>query len=248
LQEQNSYAGITNKWLAKKASKICVAYRNMEKFFPKDKIVFTGNPVRNIVISDDLRKEGVKHFSLRPDLPVLIVVGGSLGAGTINEAMFENIGTIKTQKFQVLWQTGKYYYGRILEKLGDNIPGNIRIVDFITRMDLAYNVADLMVSRAGAISISEICLTGRAAVLVPSPNVAEDHQTKNAMALVEKKAAVMIRDSEAREKLIQKVINLFANPDLIKELSENAKKMAMPDSTKLIGDEVNNLIERKDEK
>ncbi|MGD2034727.1 MAG: UDP-N-acetylglucosamine--N-acetylmuramyl-(pentapeptide) pyrophosphoryl-undecaprenol N-acetylglucosamine transferase, partial [Bacteroidales bacterium] len=116
LQEQNSYAGITNKWLAKKASKICVAYRNMEKFFPKDKIVFTGNPVRNIVISDDLRKEGVKHFSLRPDLPVLIVVGGSLGAGTINEAMFENIGTIKTQKFQVLWQTGKYYYGRILEK------------------------------------------------------------------------------------------------------------------------------------
>ena len=247
LQEQNSYAGITNKLLAKRASKICVAYDNMEKYFPKEKIVFTGNPVRNIPISDPLRKEGMNHFMLSPELPVLVVVGGSLGARTINEAILNKIDFLKEQNIQILWQTGKYYYDEIQKKMNSKIPKNIHILDFISRMDLAYNVADVIISRAGAISISEICLTGRAAILLPSPNVAEDHQTKNALALVEKKAAIMIADKDAKNELTKKVMELFARSELREELSENAKKLAMPNSTSLIVDEVNNLIERKTE-
>ena len=247
LQEQNSYAGITNKLLAKRASKICVAYDNMEKYFPKEKIVLTGNPVRNIPISDPLRKEGMNHFMLSPELPVLVVVGGSLGARTINEAILNKIDFLKEQNIQILWQTGKYYYDEIQKKMNSKIPKNIHILDFISRMDLAYNVADVIISRAGAISISEICLTGRAAILLPSPNVAEDHQTKNALALVEKKAAIMIADKDAKNELTKKVMELFARSELREELSENAKKLAMPNSTSLIVDEVNNLIERKTE-
>lgn len=247
LQEQNSYAGITNKLLAKRASKICVAYSNMEKYFPKEKIVFTGNPVRNIQISEPLRKEGINHFSLSSELPVLVVVGGSLGARSINEAILNNIDFLTEQNIQILWQTGRYYYDEIQKKLKTKAPRNIHILDFISRMDLAYNVADVMISRAGAISISEICLTGRAAILLPSPNVAEDHQTKNALALVEKKAAVMIPDKDAITELPDRVMELFTRSELREELSENAKKMAMPNSTALIVDEVNNLIERKTE-
>ncbi len=247
LQEQNSYAGITNKLLAKRASKICVAYNNMEKYFPKEKIVLTGNPVRNIPISDLLRKEAINHFNLSPELPVLVVVGGSLGAKTINEAILNKMDFLKEQNIQILWQTGKYYYDEIQKKLNSKVPKNIHILDFISRMDLAYNVADVMISRAGAISISEICLTGRAAILLPSPNVAEDHQTKNALALVEKKAAIMIPDKDAKNELTDKVMELFARNELREELSGNAKKLAIPNSTSLIVDEVNNLIERKTE-
>ncbi len=244
LQEQNSYAGITNKILAKKASIICVAYHNMEKYFPKEKIILTGNPVRNIEISDAQRKAGLAHFNLLPDLPVLVIVGGSLGARSINEAIVENIGFFEKQKLQILWQTGKYYYQEMAKRVKSGYRSNIHILDFITRMDLAYNVADLMISRAGAISISEICLAGQAVVLIPSPNVAEDHQTKNAMALVEQNAAVMIPDKNVKKDLINKVMELVDKIEIRDELARNAKRLAMPNSTALIVDEVNNLIKR----
>jgi len=244
LQEQNSYAGITNKLLAKKASKICVAYRNMEKYFPKEKIILTGNPVRNIEISDVQRKVGLAHFNLTPDLPVLVIVGGSLGARSINEVIFENIDYFEKQELQILWQTGKYYYQEMLKRVKTGYHSNIHILDFISRMDLAYNVADLMISRAGAISISEICLTGQASVLIPSPNVAEDHQTKNAIALVDQNAAVMIPDKNVKKDLIHKVMELFDKSEMRDELARNAKKLAIPNSTSLIVDEVNNLIKR----
>ncbi len=245
LQEQNSYAGITNKLLARKASKICVAYNNMEKYFPKNKIILTGNPVRNIIISESLHKEGITYFNLKPDVPVLVIVGGSLGARTMNDVILENISFLEKQNIQVIWQTGKYYYTEMQMKLSKSLSKNIHVLDFISRMDLVYNVAQLIISRAGAISISEICLTGRAAILIPSPNVAEDHQTKNALALVEEKAAVMIPDSDVKRDLISKAMELLNKPEMRAELSKNAKKMAIAHSASLIVDEVNNLIERK---
>ncbi|MBA7517662.1 UDP-N-acetylglucosamine--N-acetylmuramyl-(pentapeptide) pyrophosphoryl-undecaprenol N-acetylglucosamine transferase [subsurface metagenome] len=245
LQEQNSCAGITNRLLSRKASIICVAYRDMDKYFPKEKIVLTGNPVRMITISDELIREGIKYFGLINDWPIILVVGGSLGARTINEDMLEKISFLEKQEIQILWQTGKYYYDEIKEKLVHKKPKNIHICDFISRMDLAYNVADLMISRAGAISLSEICLTGRAAILVPSPNVAEDHQTKNAKALVSEKAAIMISDADAKNKLIDKMMELMDNPDMRAELARNSKKLAIPNSAALIVDEVDNLIVRE---
>lgn len=243
LQEQNSYAGVTNKLLAKRAEKICVAYSDMERYFPAEKIVFTGNPVRNIQLSDELKVEGVKHFNLTNKNPVILVVGGSLGARTINRAILNQIERLIGANVQVIWQTGKIYYSGIIERVKNKDLSNIKIFDFISRMDLAYNVADVMISRAGAISISEICLTGIAAVLVPSPNVAEDHQTKNAMALVNQKAALMIKDAEAEEKLVPKVLEIIGDRRLIEELAKNSLKLAKPDSTQQIVDEVFKIIE-----
>lgn len=244
LQEQNSYAGITNKLLARRANIICVAYANMDRYFPTDKIVLTGNPVRNIKISDALHADGLKHFNLKDNSPVILVVGGSLGARTINHAMLNNIDKLINANVQVIWQTGKIYHSAIIEQVKNKDLTGIKICDFISRMDLAYNIADLMISRAGAISISEICLTGRAAVLVPSPNVAEDHQTKNAMALVNEKAAIMVKDNEAEENLVPKVLEVIENKALVKELAANSLKLAKPDSTAKIVNEVYKILEK----
>lgn len=242
IQEQNSYAGISNRLLAKKVSKVCVAYKGMDKYFPEDKIVNTGNPVRNIQISGTLQKEGFEYFSLKENTLVLLVIGGSLGARTINESISKNINLLENSNFQIIWQTGKKYFEEI-NKRGNKIAGsNIHIYDFISRMDLAYNVADLVISRAGAISISELCLTGRPSILVPSPNVAEDHQTKNAMALVKESAAIMITDKNAEKELISKALELMNNDKLRTELSVNIKALAKPDSTSRIVDEVYKLI------
>jgi UDP-N-acetylglucosamine--N-acetylmuramyl-(pentapeptide) pyrophosphoryl-undecaprenol N-acetylglucosamine transferase len=242
LQEQNSYAGVTNKLLAKRAKKICVAYANMERYFPADKIVFTGNPVRDIKISGVLRNKALKHFSVKGEVPVILVVGGSLGARTINRAVLKNIDKLIDSGVQVIWQTGKIYHSEILSQVQNKDLSNIRIYDFISRMDLAYNASDIMISRAGAISISEICLTGKASILVPSPNVAEDHQTKNAMALVNENAALLIKDGEAEEKLIPKVLVVIENKQLLKELAENSLRLAKPDSTARIVDELYKIL------
>lgn len=243
IQEQNSYAGVTNKLLAKRARKICVAYENMERYFPKDKIVITGNPVRNLIISDRLREEGLKYFDLNDKLPVLLVIGGSLGARTINEAMLEGLERLSKSEIQVVWQTGGYYYESIQQKLSLTAHKNVHVHNFISRMDLAYNVASLLISRAGAISISEICVTGRASILVPSPNVAEDHQTKNAMALVDEKAAVMVKDKDAKQQLVSKALELIENLEFCDVLAANSKRLAKPDATSRIVDEVFKLLE-----
>jgi UDP-N-acetylglucosamine--N-acetylmuramyl-(pentapeptide) pyrophosphoryl-undecaprenol N-acetylglucosamine transferase len=245
LQEQNSYAGVTNKLLAKKATKICVAYHEMEKYFPAEKIVVTGNPVRNIQISEKLKEEAYQYFNLEKDKPIVLVVGGSLGARTINESLLEKIMQLSNSDVQIIWQTGKYYFDSVKDKVGERAGKYIHVHDFITRMDLAYNVADLMISRAGAISISEICLTGKAAILVPSPNVAEDHQTKNALALVKERAAVMIKDQEAKKLLVDKMMELIKDTELRKELSANSKKMAKPNATKEIVEEALKIIRKE---
>jgi UDP-N-acetylglucosamine--N-acetylmuramyl-(pentapeptide) pyrophosphoryl-undecaprenol N-acetylglucosamine transferase len=243
IQEQNSYAGVTNKLLAKKVLKIFVAYDKMERYFPKDKLVITGNPVRNLVISEKLKEEGYSFFGLDKNLPVLLVVGGSLGARTINEAMMDGLDLLDKSKAQVVWQTGGYYFETIKQKMEGLTYKNIHVHDFIYRMDLAYNVADLVISRAGAISISELCLTGKASVLVPSPNVAEDHQTKNAMALVDKKAAVMIKDIDAKQNLVPNAIHLISDLNACKELAANSKKLARPDATSHIVNEIFKILE-----
>lgn len=242
IQEQNSYAGISNRLLARKASKICVAYKGMEKYFPKDKIILTGNPVRNIEISDNLRKAGFEYFSLSKSLPVVLVVGGSLGARTINEAILSNIESLKNADFQMIWQTGVGYFKKIEENFEASRYPFIRVCDFISRMDLAYNVADIVISRAGAISISELCLTGKPVILIPSPNVAEDHQTKNALALSDEGAAILIHDKDTIHELVPKILELLEKKELRQKLAANIIKLAKPDSTKKIVDEVYQLI------
>lgn len=242
LQEQNSYAGVTNKLLAKKAGKICVAYKGMDKYFSAEKIVLTGNPVRNLTLSDKLREEGIKHFKLNNKLPVLLVIGGSLGARTINESILGGLEEILKHDIQLIWQTGKFYF----EEMEERLPANnerLKMHAFLTRMDLAYNVADLVVSRAGAISISELCLLGKPSILVPSPNVAEDHQTKNALALVEENAAMMIKDKDIAKQLTPKAIELLNNKKRSIELAANIKQLAKPEATQHIVDEVLKLIE-----
>jgi UDP-N-acetylglucosamine--N-acetylmuramyl-(pentapeptide) pyrophosphoryl-undecaprenol N-acetylglucosamine transferase len=243
IQEQNSYAGVTNKLLAKKVLKICVAYEHMEQFFPKMKLVHTGNPVRNLNLSEKHREDGFKFFNLKTDKPVLLVIGGSLGARTINEAIIGDLKKLNDSGIQVIWQTGSYYYDQIQKELAIIDHKYIHVHDFISRMDLAYNVANLVISRAGAISISELCVTGKASVLVPSPNVAEDHQTKNALALVEEKAAVMIKDSDAKQKLVNKALELISKPEECDLLAANSKRLAKPEATARIVDEVFKLVE-----
>lgn len=244
IQEQNSYAGITNKLLAKKAKKICVAYEGMEKYFPKEKIILTGNPVRQDLLNKiDSREEAIKHFDLEHSKKTILVVGGSLGARTINQSVIGDISKIGNSEFQLLWQTGKYYYDNA-KKLTDELGfKNIKVLDFITRMDMAYAVADIIISRAGAGTISELCLIEKPVILVPSPNVAEDHQTKNAMALVNKNAAIMVKDNQATEKLIDSALVLIKDKEQIKILSENIKGMALRDSAKIIAREVLKQIE-----
>ena len=248
IQEQNSYAGLTNKTLAKKAEKICVAYEGMERFFPKDRIILAGNPVRQGLLDPNLTKtESTAIFGLEPDLPTILIVGGSLGARTMNESVLGSLDSIRNSKVQFIWQTGGYYYKEIQEALSrQGKPENLYVTDFIARMDQAYKAADLVISRAGASSISELCLLGKPSILVPSPNVAEDHQTCNAMALVKKNAAIMVRDAEAREQLIPKALQLVTDKEQLKSIGDNAYKMAYKDSARIIAQEVIKLArERK---
>ena len=241
LQEQNSYAGVTNKLLAKKARKICVAYEGMERFFPAEKIMFTGNPIRQNLLTDaPSRDEAVKNLGLDIERRTVLIVGGSLGARTINESILGNLPLVRQQKnVQFLWQTGKFYSAEIAETLEKlTCPENLKVTDFISDMATAYAAADLVISRAGAGSISEFCLLGKPVILVPSPNVAEDHQTKNAMALVDKDAALYVPDSEARRTLMPLAINTVTDGERLKALSKNILQMAKPDAAKDIAHEV----------
>ena len=240
IQEQNSYAGVTNKLLAKKAQKICVAYEGMERFFPAEKIMLTGNPVRQALLETTITKEeALKSFGLDPTRKTVLLVGGSLGARTINESVLSHLKEIEATDLQFIWQTGKYYSAEIAKKLQElGQPKNIVVTDFVSDMGAAYKAADLVISRAGASSISEFCLIGKPVILVPSPNVAEDHQTKNAMALVNRGAALFVSDAEAPEKLISLAITTVGDEEKLKSLSENVLKMALPNSAEIIAKEV----------
>ena len=239
IQEQNSYAGVTNKLLAKKAEKICVAYEGMERFFPAEKIILTGNPVRQALLETTItREDAIRSFGLDPEKKTILLVGGSLGARTINESMLRHLDLIKESGLQFIWQTGKYYSAEIAERLkGQNLP-NLKVTDFITDMGSAYRAADLVISRAGASSISEFCLIGKPVILVPSPNVAEDHQTKNALALSTRSAAIYIKDADAPDILLQTAIDTVNDAGKLKSLSENVLKLALPDSANIIAKEV----------
>ncbi len=240
IQEQNSYAGVTNKILAKKAAKICVAYDGMERFFPEDKIILTGNPVRQSLLETTISKtEAQKSFGLKPATKTILIVGGSLGARTINESVLGHLDDIAKSGVQVLWQTGKYYSAEIAERLKKaGKPDNLVVSDFITDMGAAYRAADLVISRAGASSISEFCLLGTPVILVPSPNVAEDHQTKNAMALVKRDAAIYVSDAEAPERVIALAIETVKDDARLNTLSENILTLGLPNSAKVIADAV----------
>ena len=241
IQEQNSYAGVTNKLLAKKAAKICVAYEGMERFFPADKIVMTGNPVRQNVLNATCTKEEARQqFGLDPAKKTILLVGGSLGARTINEGMKQHLDIIREQKdVQFIWQTGKYYNEEMnaAVKAFGELP-NLKVLDFISDMGAAYQAADLVISRAGASSISEFCLIGKPVILVPSPNVAEDHQTKNAMALVNHDAAVYVKDADAADMLLKQALTIVGDDQKLASLSENIKKLGLKDSADVIAREV----------
>ena len=242
LQEQNSFAGLVNRKNGKSVDKICVAYEGMERFFPKDKIILTGNPIRKDIgpATEELKKEGFAHYNLCPDKKTIFVVGGSLGCRTLNEWMKKEItgGTLfNGQDCQVVWQCGKFYKEEIDSFMKGNTNGNIYYSDFIKRMDLAYAVADIVISRAGAGTISELCAAGKCTVFVPSPVVAEDHQTHNAMALVNKDAALMVKDSEAVEKLTGCVNGLIENKEQIASYERNILSLAKTDAAKVIAQE-----------
>lgn len=240
IQEQNSYAGVTNKLLAKKACKICVAYEGMERFFDKEKIILTGNPVRQNLLNQQMsREEAIRSFNLDPTKKTVLIVGGSLGARTINNCVLNGLDQIRQSGVQFIWQTGKFYINEAKEKVGhaENYP-MLHTTDFITDMAAAYNAADLVISRSGAGSISEFCLLGKPVILVPSPNVTEDHQTKNALALVAKDAALYIKDAEASEKLLKTAIETVQQPETLKKLSTNIAKLAFKDSANTIAEEV----------
>ena len=240
IQEQNSYAGVTNKLLARNAKKICVAYEGMERFFDKDKIILTGNPVRQSLLDGKVSKdEAVRSFGLDPKKKTILVVGGSLGARTINNCVMQNLNKIRQSGVQFIWQTGKIYIeeAKAAVKESGEMP-MLHTTDFISDMAAAYSAADLVISRAGAGSISEFCLLGKPVILVPSPNVAEDHQTKNALALVNREAALYIKDNEAGEKLIDTAIRTVKEPDTLKKLSTNITKLAFKNSANVIANEV----------
>ena len=245
IQEQNSYAGVTNKLLAKKAEKICVAYDGMERFFPADKIIKTGNPVRQALLETTItRQEALASLGLSPDKKTILLVGGSLGARTINESILQHLDLVESSGIQFVWQTGKYYHAGIVEQLkGKDLP-NLKVMDFITDMGAAYRAADLVISRAGASSISEFCLIGKPVILVPSPNVAEDHQTKNALALSTRDAAIYVKDADAPAMLLQKAIETVCDEQRLQQLSQNVLKLALPDSAEIIAKEVIKLAQK----
>lgn len=244
IQEQNSYAGVTNKLLAKKAGRICVAYDGMEKFFPADRIVVTGNPVRqNLMDAVGKREEALAFFGLSPEKKTILVVGGSLGARTINRSIQGGLDAFFASDVQVIWQTGRYYYTEASKHLKAYRGMPVWCSDFITRMDYAYVAADLVISRAGASSISELCLLKKPVVLVPSPNVAEDHQTKNAQALVDKQAAVMVADREAERLLVPAALEIVRDEARLASLSTHIAELALEQSAERIVDEIMKIIE-----
>ena len=255
IQEQNSYAGVTNKLLAKKACKICVAYEGMEKFFPAEKIIMTGNPVRQNLLGHSIsREEAVRYFDLDPAKKTILILGGSLGARTINQTLTAGLDIIrKNPDIQFIWHTGKIYIEQVRDAIttttGEAVHHphisalpNLYVTDFIKDMANAYAAADLVISRAGAGSISEFCLLHKPVILVPSPNVAEDHQTKNALALVDKDAAIYVKDAEAKEKLLSVALETVKDNEKLKALSNNIAKLALPDSATVIAKEVLKLI------
>jgi UDP-N-acetylglucosamine--N-acetylmuramyl-(pentapeptide) pyrophosphoryl-undecaprenol N-acetylglucosamine transferase len=243
IQEQNSYAGVTNKILGKKANKICVAYDGMERFFPKEKIIITGNPVRQDILNlEGKRDRALEYFGLSGEKKTLLVIGGSLGARTINLALQKGLGLLLKNDIQLVWQTGKVFYPIAQEAIIKEHSKTLKTFDFITKMDFAYAVADIVISRAGASSVSELCLVKKPSVLVPSPNVAEDHQTKNAMALVNHNAAIMVKDIEAGEKLLNIAIELLNSEERRERLSENIAKLALRNSAEAIASEIVRLI------
>ena len=246
LQEQNSYAGVTNKLLAKDAKKICVAYEGMERFFDKDKIILTGNPVRQGLRNHQTtREEAIASFGLDPDERTVLILGGSLGARTINQCLMNHLDKVKASGVQFIWQTGKIYIdeARAAVAQAGELP-MLHVTDFISDMATAYSAADLVISRAGAGSISEFCLLQKPVILVPSPNVSEDHQTKNALALVNKNAALYVKDAEANDQLLDKAIDAVNQPELLKNLSKNIAELAFTDSANVIAKEVIKLAEK----
>lgn len=245
LQEQNSYAGVTNKLLAKNATSICVAYEGMERFFPVEKIVMTGNPVRASLLNCTVSKEeAVKSFGLDPAKRTILIIGGSLGARTVNDSVIGGLEEIgKHQDVQVIWQSGKIYDENCRKALAESGVKNVIQSPFISNMDIAYRAADLVVSRAGASSISELQLLGKASILVPSPNVAEDHQTKNALALANRNAAIMVTDADAPQRLVSTMLDTVANAELIASLETNVKAMALNNAAEKIVDKVLEIIE-----
>jgi UDP-N-acetylglucosamine--N-acetylmuramyl-(pentapeptide) pyrophosphoryl-undecaprenol N-acetylglucosamine transferase len=243
IQEQNSYPGITNKLLSKKASAICVAYENLERFFPADKIVFTGNPVRQDLLKiDSKRKEAIKYFNLNPNKKTLLVLGGSLGARRVNQLIEKEIYALVSNDIQIIWQCGKLYYHDYNHFTDGTV---VQVLPFIDRMDLVYAAADFVISRAGASSVSELCLVGKPVIFIPSPNVAEDHQTKNAKAIVDKKGALLIKESDLDATFESVFLNLVSDENLQKELSENIKKLAKPNATKEIVEQIIKLVESR---
>ena len=237
IQEQNSYPGVTNKLLAKSVQKICVAYDNMDRFFPKEKLILTGNPIRKEILDfSDKREKGKNFFGLHNGRITVLVVGGSLGAKTINESVNNNLEEFKKNKLNLIWQTGVSYENQAEESVKSINESGIKSYKFIKEMDLAYAAADIIVSRAGAIAISELCYVGKPVILVPSPNVAEDHQTQNAQSLVNKNSALMVKDVESRRKLVEEIKSLSENNGLREELSRNIKKLAVTDAADRIAD------------
>lgn len=244
IQEQNSYAGLTNKRLGAKVQKVCVAYPAMEKYFPQGKLVFTGNPVRKDIMDlEEKREKALLQFAFDADVKTLLILGGSLGARTINESVLANIDKLIDAKVQVIWQTGRMYFEDVKSQVGNKDLRKIRIHDFLKQMDLAYAASDVVISRAGALAISELCLAKRPTILVPSPNVAEDHQTKNAMALVNTQAAMMIKDAAAGNDLIDAALKLLYDEPQCRKLAENIAGLGKPHATEEIVNEIEKLIQ-----
>ena len=243
VQEQNSYPGKTNRILSKVVNKICVAYDGLDQFFPKDKIVFTGNPVRNEMVTiNGKREEAYSFFGLDPLKKTILVIGGSLGARTLNESIINALNLIQDTQVQVLWQCGKFYYPQYKEKIEEFNKAGIYLNEFIFKMDLAYASADIIISRAGAISVSELALIGKPIILVPSPNVSDDHQTKNALALVNKSAALLVKDTEAKNNLFKEAIELLNNQEKATLLATNCLSLGIPNAAERIVNEIENII------
>lgn len=243
IQEQNSYAGLTNKQLGEKVQSVCVAYTGMEKYFPAKKVLFTGNPIRKDILHlESKRDKALSHFAFTSNERTLLILGGSLGARTINESMLASIDKLIDAHVQVIWQTGKLYFEGVKTQIEGKDLRRIRVVDFLKQMDLAYAVSDVVISRAGALAISELCIAKRPCILVPSPNVAEDHQTKNAMALVNESAALMVKDVEAKDSLVSESLKLIYDEQLCDKLRMNIGKWAKPNATEEIVDEIEKLI------
>lgn len=247
IQEQNSYAGLTNKWLAKHAAKICVAFEGMDAYFPKEKLMLTGNPIRQESVAiEGKREEAAKFFGLSSTKKTILLTGGSLGAGTLNQAIQKDLQMLIDADIQLIWQTGKFYYQRIIHDLGNQIPPSVKLLEFLNRMDLAYAMADVIISRAGAGTIAELCVVKKPVILVPSPNVAEDHQTKNAQSLVQRNAAILVKDAAASSELVPTAMALLKDEAKAMSLSKHIAELAIADADVVIAKEIFQLMERKE--